>query len=249
MYKIFEKFFVYSSPDAKTSPSPTGGEVSSGRSMIEMLGVLAIIAVLSVGGIAGYSKVMQKWKENKQIEQVTGLIYNVLDLEYNFAADFRKEQTNILDGLYLLKQLNRLPDGITLQNNRVAVDTFGNYYDFVYYGGLCGYEQLPCEGMYFFMQLAKNSSGITLPAKIQCQNIIKIVSKFDSENYNIRRLEFRDDDVKNELGDPTTKAIIRGKSNCIQNSKCFSNISLDEAYNFCKLCESSNCALVLYMGR
>lgn len=95
------------------------------------------------------------------------MIYNVLDLEYNFAADFRKEQTNILDGLYLLKQLNRLPDGITQQNNRVAVDTFGNYYDFVYYGGLCGYEQQPCEGMYFFMRLAQNSSGITLPAKIQ----------------------------------------------------------------------------------
>ena len=60
MYKNFEKFFVYSSPDAKTSPSPAGGKVSSGRSMIEMLGVLAIIGVLSVGGIAGYSKAMQK---------------------------------------------------------------------------------------------------------------------------------------------------------------------------------------------
>lgn len=33
-------------------------DISSGRSMIEMLGVLAIVGVLSVGGIAGYSKAM-----------------------------------------------------------------------------------------------------------------------------------------------------------------------------------------------
>ena len=44
--------------------------VSSGRSMIEMLGVLAIVGVLSVGGIAGYSKAMEKFKINKTIEQV-----------------------------------------------------------------------------------------------------------------------------------------------------------------------------------
>ena len=39
-----------------------------GRSMIEMLGVLAIVGVLSVGGIAGYSKAMNKFKTNKQLQ-------------------------------------------------------------------------------------------------------------------------------------------------------------------------------------
>ena len=50
--------------------------VSSGRSMIEMLGVLAIIGVLSVGGIAGYSKAMMKFKINKTIEQMSMILAN-----------------------------------------------------------------------------------------------------------------------------------------------------------------------------
>ena len=50
--------------------------VSSGRSMIEMLGVLAIIGALSVGGIAGYSKAMMKFKINKTIEQMSMILAN-----------------------------------------------------------------------------------------------------------------------------------------------------------------------------
>ena len=41
-----------------------------GRSMVEILGVLAIVGVLSVGGIAGYSTAMNKYKMNKQNEQI-----------------------------------------------------------------------------------------------------------------------------------------------------------------------------------
>ena len=54
--------------------------VSSGRSMIEMLGVLAIVGVLSVGGIAGYSKAMEKFKINKTIEQVAQIATNIRTL-------------------------------------------------------------------------------------------------------------------------------------------------------------------------
>ena len=50
--------------------------VSSGRSMIEMLGVLAIIGVLSIGGIAGYTKAMEKFKINKTIEQMSMILAN-----------------------------------------------------------------------------------------------------------------------------------------------------------------------------
>ncbi len=62
--------------------------VSSGRSMIEMLGVLAIIGVLSVGGIAGYSKAMRKFKINQTIEEVIDITTNIRTLytnENNFA--------------------------------------------------------------------------------------------------------------------------------------------------------------------
>ena len=55
------------------------GEVSFGRSMIEMLGVLAIIGVLSVGGIAGYSKAMEKYKINKAVEDYSYLIQGLLE--------------------------------------------------------------------------------------------------------------------------------------------------------------------------
>ena len=54
--------------------------VSSGRSMIEMLGVLAIIGVLSVGGIAGYSKAMMKFKINKTAEQISQIVTNIRTL-------------------------------------------------------------------------------------------------------------------------------------------------------------------------
>ena len=54
--------------------------VSSGRSMIEMLGVLAIIGVLSVGGIAGYSKAMEKFKINKTIQQIAEITTNIQTL-------------------------------------------------------------------------------------------------------------------------------------------------------------------------
>ncbi len=54
--------------------------VSSGRSMIEMLGVLAIIGVLSVGGIAGYSKAMEKFKINKTIQQIAEIATNIQTL-------------------------------------------------------------------------------------------------------------------------------------------------------------------------
>ncbi len=47
--------------------------VSSGRSMIEMLGVLAIIGVLSVGGIAGYSKAMEKIHVNKIVNMISDI--------------------------------------------------------------------------------------------------------------------------------------------------------------------------------
>lgn len=47
--------------------------VSSGRSMIEMLGVLAIIGVLSVGGIAGFSKMLAHQKIMQAQEQINAI--------------------------------------------------------------------------------------------------------------------------------------------------------------------------------
>ncbi|MDY4884724.1 MAG: prepilin-type N-terminal cleavage/methylation domain-containing protein [Alphaproteobacteria bacterium] len=63
----------------------------SGRSMVEMLGVLAIIGVLSVGAIAGYSKAMNKYKLNKQTEQIS----SILDYVNIHMGDFKRSKTSI----------------------------------------------------------------------------------------------------------------------------------------------------------
>ncbi len=85
--------------------------VSSGRSMIEMLGVLAIIGVLSVGGIAGYSKAMMKFKINKTMSQIAEIATNVRTL-YAQQKDFNglNNETAV--------QMGIVPDelGTTLKN-------------------------------------------------------------------------------------------------------------------------------------
>lgn len=41
-----------------------------GRSMVEMLGVLAIAGLLSMAGFVGYSKAMETYRYNKQVDQI-----------------------------------------------------------------------------------------------------------------------------------------------------------------------------------
>ena len=83
--------------------------VSSGRSMIEMLGVLAIIGVLSVAGIAGYSKAMTKWKINKTIEQIEQITHNAFTafanqkgLDYMNSSD--EDDMNLLKSLGIISE-------------------------------------------------------------------------------------------------------------------------------------------------
>ena len=85
--------------------------VSSGRSMIEMLGVLAIIGVLSVGGIAGYSKAMEKFKINKTIQQIAEITTNIQTL-YLQQDDF-----NGLDNATAV-QMGVVPDDLGTSVNR-----------------------------------------------------------------------------------------------------------------------------------
>ena len=85
--------------------------VSSGRSMIEMLGVLAIIGVLSVGGIAGYSKAMMKFKINKTMSQIAEIATNVRTL-YAQQRDFNglNNETAV--------QMGIVPDSLTTSVGR-----------------------------------------------------------------------------------------------------------------------------------
>ena len=92
--------------------------VSSGRSMIEMLGVLAIVGVLSVGGIAGYSKAMEKFKINKTIEQVAQIATNIRTL-YAQQKDFSGlNNTTAI-------QMGVVPDEMSTSG---GTESYGQYY-------------------------------------------------------------------------------------------------------------------------
>ncbi len=93
--------------------------VSSGRSMIEMLGVLAIIGVLSVGGIAGYSKAMEKFKINKTIQQIAEIATNIRTL-YAQQKDF--EGLNTLNAI----SMGVVPDDLVYSQVYIDDDNYGS---------------------------------------------------------------------------------------------------------------------------
>ena len=102
--------------------------VSSGRSMIEMLGVLAIIGVLSVGGIAGYSKAMMKFKINKTAEQITEIVTNIRTL---YAQ--QKDYNGLYNGTAI--GMGAVPDDLKLNSSSITntfggnINIYGNGYD------------------------------------------------------------------------------------------------------------------------
>ena len=91
-----------------------------GRSMIEMLGVLAIVGVLSVGGMSGYSKAMTKYKMNKQVEQYSSFINNLIILSNSTdlsSLPYRPTE--------ILRYFNVIPEGMPNTGNGIR-DVWGN---------------------------------------------------------------------------------------------------------------------------
>ncbi len=102
----------------KTSLDAPLHAVSSGRSMIEMLGVLAIIGVLSVGGIAGYSKAMMKFKINKTAEQISQIVTNIRTLY------LQQKDYNGLGNSSAI-QMGAIPDDLTIDSSGNIKNIFG----------------------------------------------------------------------------------------------------------------------------
>ena len=123
------KLFKYPSPDTNVSTSHSQGEVSYGRSMIEMLGVLAIIGVLSVGGIAGYSKAMEKFKVNKLMAEYNHLILGLLEYKDNFQK-YTKGEPQLTD---FVQSVGLVPDSWHMINKYYYLeDSHGNWVDIRY---------------------------------------------------------------------------------------------------------------------
>ena len=227
--------------------------VSSGRSMIEMLGVLAIIGVLSVGGIQGFSKAMETYQSHKQLEQINSLIYHILELRDTFKQDYRNQSTTRINGLMgAINALGYLPDDMKLISNETVQDRFGNIFHVAY--GVDGCRQpddsiAPCSEVSFHLRinLKTINNAFSLSSENQCKNIIKAITAFDAENGNIHRFELRN---QADINDShfTIDGLIYGRQYCTNSRQtCFKNMTPIKMTQFCKSCTTENsCDLVLY---
>ena len=227
--------------------------VSSGRSMIEMLGVLAIIGVLSVGGIQGYSKAMETYQSHKQLEQINSLIYHILELRDTFKQDYRNQSTTRINGLMgAINALGYLPDDMKLISNETVQDRFGNKFILSYGVDNCRQPDdsiAPCSEVSFHLiiNLKTINNAFSLSSENQCKNIIKAITAFDAENGNINWFELRNQADIND-SHYTTDGLIYGRQYCTNSRQnCFKNMTPIKMTQFCKSCTTENsCDLVLY---
>ena len=101
----------------------------NGRSMVEMLGVLAIIGVLSVGAMSGYSKAMMKYKLNKQTEQISYILNNMILEHEKLDRDYESIKNNgdtNGDMTSSFINLGLVPEEMIAQNNITLYDIFDN---------------------------------------------------------------------------------------------------------------------------
>ena len=101
----------------------------NGRSMVEMLGVLAIIGVLSVGAMSGYSKAMMKYKLNKQTEQISYILNNMILEHEKLDRDYESIKNNgdtNGDMTSSFINLGLVLEEMIAQNNITLYDIFDN---------------------------------------------------------------------------------------------------------------------------
>ena len=140
--------------------------ISSGRSMVEMLGVLAIIGVLSVGAISGYSKAMMKYKLNKQREQITAVMSAMI--EYQSIISTITTNESIVPTLI---KLNALPPEMIINKNSTHLqDVLGLSISITRAGKSCVY--------YTFHMTDFADDNHTI-----CRNILESLKKYSSVLY------------------------------------------------------------------
>ena len=224
--------------------------VSSGRSMIEMLGVLAIIGVLSVGGIQGFSKAMETYQSHKQLEQINSLIYAALELRDGLIQNYKNAPTTQrYDLMPALSALGYLPDMKLVSNH--ATDKYGNSFNLNFGVDSCrqpdGTVAFTCFSYRMGIYLKTQGTSFSLSSENQCKNLIKSLTAFDTENSNIGHLELRNMDTENIDG-YNVSSIIYGRQNCTNSRQtCFKNMTPIKMTQFCKSCASENlCELYIY---
>lgn len=229
------KFFKYLSPDAHASTSPSVGEVSFGRSMIEMLGVLAIIAVLSVGGIAGYFKAIEKWKSNIQRNMITELIASAIKIKPNLNS----KSQSLDDITYVLNAMGDLPEGTTYQGNRIY-DKDGNSMTVKYGLQVINYKDGHTDKSFIYVAqfwFTANEKNLTSSAVEYCRNLIGAAQKVADE---IKLILFVEKDSEKEIG---------ASSYALFNKSSLKTATLNEIYQKCNISlkEGGNARFTLYL--
>ncbi len=202
--------------------------ISSGRSMVEMLGVLAIIGILSVGAIAGYSKAMLKYKLNKQAESLNMLFTNAFQIVKEL--DNTSTQNHAVYFAEIMYKLNLVPDGIKFDSQWPThlTDIFdSNIWIYAYpdiYG--IGYTFYP------------GHDGMEI-----CRNLFNVYKQNADVLYAILTDRF----ISNDEGEEEYERgnAFYGKNYCSNSNKCIHNMSLDDIDTLCHNCleDSTRCRI------
>ena len=196
----------------------------SGRSMVEMLGVLAIIGVLSVGAIAGYSKVMMKYKLNKQTEQIG----SILDYVNIHLDNLKRSRASITGHLVpLFKKLNVIPQEMIRENRDNAIyDVFATTILLVNYTVYGNY--------YFEFQLYLNKGK-----KESCMNLFTIAK---AKREQLWRTKFQTTKGEEDGQDH----FVWGDNYCEPGRKCLKDLTLAEMEDYCNVCEDKDTCIFFY---
>ena len=203
---------------------------STGRSMVEMLGVLAIIGVLSVGAIAGYSKVMMKYKLNKQAEQINQVV-NALS---QYHMQVHSETTISLVPIF--KTLNLIPVEMIKDDSNIIYDIFGN--DLM----LRSNHYTDAYGS-FYSTTIRYGINVTNQNNIEiCRNIINTIKENSQSIYYLETIA----DWGAENGKHKT---LFGDAYCSGVDKCLNSVSVNDIDNICRGYEKNTAAYMLIWWR
>ena len=188
-----------------------------GRSMVEMLGVLAIVGVLSVGGIAGYSKAMNKYKLNKQAEQISTLIN--AGLRYAGKWNFETTTTNTS---YFIK-LGEIPKEMIKSNtNNNIYDVFDTAFSYLY--TINTDDNTKYTQLFIYLDTSKNDDySLSI-----CRNIITSVKEFHD---NIRQfgIVHNNTDTNSWFG-----SHLYGDKYCTSEVSCLKDVTISQIDTICR---------------
>ena len=195
-----------------------------GRSMVEMLGVLAIIGVLSVGAIAGYSKAMNKYKMNKQTEQID----TILSAISRYKLELRKFNKSTDDKNYnlipFLKKLREIPETMYVKNNEEKIqDAFKTQYTIYHHS--TGKMYVGLRGF-----VSNSSDGVET-----CKNLYTIAKNWHNEVSFIEIVSYKSSTEHRE-------GFLYGDYECSTDSskKCLSTATVKDIDDACRVFKKDN---------